>query len=117
MHSIKIENLSTCVDGKQNLNNLNFTLPKERYMRSRVQMEVVRVRVKVLAGHPDYEVPGGSAKLRHRVFGLSPDEIARLDFSVFQYPIEVPGVSIANFIRAALQSKLEKGENFKAVEY
>ena len=74
---------------------------------------------KVLAGHPDYEVIGGSAKLDDtELLGLSPDEIARLGlFLAFQYPIEVPGVSIANFIRAALQARLEKGENFKAVEY
>jgi Fe-S cluster assembly ATP-binding protein len=35
----------------------------------------------------------------------------------FQYPIEIPGVSIANFIRAALSSRLPKGEDIDAVAY
>ena len=120
MHSIKIENLSTCVDGKQILNNLNFTLPKgEVHAIMGPNGSGKSTLSKVLAGHPDYEVIGGSAKLDDtELLGLSPDEIARLGlFLAFQYPIEVPGVSIANFIRAALQSRLEKGENFKAVEY
>ena len=120
MHSIKIENLSTCVDGKQILNNLNFTLPKgEVHAIMGPNGSGKSTLSKVLAGHPDYEVIGGSAKLDDtELIGLSPDEIARLGlFLAFQYPIEVPGVSIANFIRAALQSRLEKGENFKAVEY
>ena len=52
------------------------------------------------------------------LLGLTPDEISRLGlFLAFQYPIEVPGVSIANFIRAALQSRLPEGHNFKAVEF
>ena len=120
MHSIKIENLSTCVDGKQILNNLNFTLPKgEVHAIMGPNGSGKSTLSKVLAGHPDYEVIGGSAKLDDtELLGLSPDEIARLGlFLAFQYPIEVPGVSIANFIRAALQSRLENGENFKAVEY
>ena len=120
MHSIKIENLSTCVDGKQILNNLNFTLPKgEVHAIMGPNGSGKSTLSKVLAGHPDYEVIGGSAKLDDtELLGLSPDEIARLGlFLAFQYPIEVPGVSIANFIRAALQARLEKGENFKAVEY
>jgi Fe-S cluster assembly ATP-binding protein len=74
---------------------------------------------KVLAGHPDYEITGGNALMDNtELLGLGPDEIARLGlFLAFQYPIEVPGVSIANFIRAALQSRLPEGENVKAVEY
>jgi Fe-S cluster assembly ATP-binding protein len=38
-------------------------------------------------------------------------------FLAFQYPVEVPGVSIANFIRAAIQSRLPEGESIKAVEF
>ena len=120
MHSIKIENLSTCIDGKQILNNLNFTLPKgEVHAIMGPNGSGKSTLSKVLAGHPDYEVIGGSAKLDDtELLDSHQMEIARLGlFLAFQYPIEVPGVSIANFIRAALQSRLEKGENFKAVEY
>lgn len=50
--------------------------------------------------------------------GLEPDQISRLGlFLAFQYPVEVPGVSIANFIRAALNSRMPDDEDFKAVDY
>jgi Fe-S cluster assembly ATP-binding protein len=49
---------------------------------------------------------------------LEPDEIAHLGlFLAFQYPLEIPGVSIANFIRAALQARLPGGETLDAVGY
>jgi Fe-S cluster assembly ATP-binding protein len=61
----------------------------------------------------------GSARMDDdEILGLNPDEVARLGlFLAFQYPVEVPGVSIANFIRAAIQSRLPEGENIKAVEF
>jgi len=120
MQSIQIENLSAKVDGKNILNNLNFSLPKgEVHAIMGPNGSGKSTLSKVLAGHPDYEVIGGSAKMDElELIGLSPDEIARLGlFLAFQYPIEVPGVSIANFIRAALQARIEEGENFKAVDY
>jgi Fe-S cluster assembly ATP-binding protein len=120
MQSIQIENLSAKVDGKIILNNLNFSLPKgEVHAIMGPNGSGKSTLSKVLAGHPDYEVIGGSAKMDElELIGLSPDEIARLGlFLAFQYPIEVPGVSIANFIRAALQARMEEGENFKAVDY
>ncbi len=49
---------------------------------------------------------------------MEPDEISRLGlFLAFQYPLEVPGVSIANFIRAALQGRLTGNETVDAVGY
>ena len=120
MQSIHIQNLSAKVDGKNILNNLNFSLPKgEVHAIIGPNGSGNSTLSKVLAGHPDYEITGGSAKMDElELIGLSPDEIARLGlFLAFQYPIEVPGVSIANFIRAALQARMEEGENFKAVDY
>ena len=74
---------------------------------------------KVLSGHPDYEVTGGSVSLDdEEILGLEPDEISRLGlFLAFQYPMEVPGVSIANFIRAARNARLADGEKVKAVDF
>ena len=49
---------------------------------------------------------------------MKPDAISRLGlFLAFQYPLEVPGVSIANFIRAALQGRLADNETIDAVGY
>ena len=74
---------------------------------------------KVLAGHPEYQPSEGSALLDgEEILGLEPDQISRLGlFLAFQYPVEVPGVSIANFIRAALNSRMSDDEDFKAVDY
>ncbi|HEX5542738.1 MAG TPA: Fe-S cluster assembly ATPase SufC [Micromonospora sp.] len=56
-----------------------------------------------VAGHPRYEVTGGSVTLDGEdVLALSVDERARAGlFLAMQYPVEVPGVSVANFLRSA----------------
>jgi Fe-S cluster assembly ATP-binding protein len=65
---------------------------------------------KVLAGHPGYEVTGGQVTFRGEdLLEQEPDERARGGvFLAFQYPVEIPGVSIANFLRTAVQAR--KGE-------
>lgn len=74
---------------------------------------------KVLCGHPDYEVTGGTAELDGQdLFSMSVDERSRAGlFLAFQYPVEVPGVTNANFLRAALQARLPQGETVDAVAF
>ena len=62
---------------------------------------------KVLAGHPGYEVTGGTVRFRGSdLLDMAPDERARAGvFLAFQYPVEIPGVSIANFLRTAVQAR------------
>jgi Fe-S cluster assembly ATP-binding protein len=59
-----------------------------------------------LAGHPRYKITSGSATFKgHDVFSLTPDERARLGmFLAMQYPVEVPGVSVTNFLRTAVNA-------------
>jgi Fe-S cluster assembly ATP-binding protein len=61
---------------------------------------------KVLMGHPGYEVTGGSVSFQGEdILELEPDERSQAGvFLAFQYPVEIPGVSIANFLRAAVQA-------------
>ena len=56
-----------------------------------------------VAGHPKYEITGGSVTLDGQdVLAMSVDERARAGmFLAMQYPVEVPGVSVANFLRTA----------------
>ena len=56
-----------------------------------------------IAGHPKYEITGGSVTLDgDDVLAMSVDERARAGlFLAMQYPVEVPGVSVANFLRTA----------------
>ena len=74
---------------------------------------------KVLAGHSGYPVSEGSATLDGiDLFKLTPDERSRAGlFLAFQYPMDIPGVTIANFIRAARAARLPQGEEIDAVAY
>jgi Fe-S cluster assembly ATP-binding protein len=74
---------------------------------------------KVLAGHPDYLVTSGSVLMDGiNVLELEADERARRGlFMAFQYPSEIPGVTIANFLRAAVQARLPEGEELEATDY
>jgi len=62
-----------------------------------------------LMGHPAYVVTGGEVTWQGRdVLALSPDKRARLGlFLAFQYPTAIPGLSVASFIRSALNAKLQ----------
>jgi len=57
----------------------------------------------VLAGHPGYEITGGSVTYRgQNLFEMEPEERAQAGvFLAFQYPVEIPGVSNAYFLRSA----------------
>jgi Fe-S cluster assembly ATP-binding protein len=74
---------------------------------------------KAIAGHPDYTITQGDVLLDGRsLLAMEPDERARAGlFLAFQYPSEVPGVSIANFIRAALQARLGESAELDATGY
>jgi Fe-S cluster assembly ATP-binding protein len=74
---------------------------------------------KAIAGHPDYTVTGGDILLDGKsILQMEPDERARAGlFLAFQYPSEIPGVSIANFLRAAVQSHMGEGEELDATAY
>jgi len=74
---------------------------------------------KAIAGHPDYTITQGDVLLDgHSLLAMEPDERARAGlFLAFQYPSEIPGVSIANFIRAALQARLGESAELDATGY
>lgn len=80
---------------------------------------------KVLAGHPDYAVTGGSVAFEINfkatdLLTLSPDERAREGiFLAYQYPVEVPGVNNAEFLRAAFNASCrhQGGEEMDALDF
>jgi Fe-S cluster assembly ATP-binding protein len=74
---------------------------------------------KAIAGHPDYTITGGDVLLGGQsVLAMQPDERARSGlFLAFQYPSEIPGVSNANFLRAAVQARMAEGEELDASGY
>ena len=74
---------------------------------------------KAIAGHPDYTITQGDVLLDGRsLLAMEPDERARAGlFLAFQYPSEIPGVSIANFVRAALQARMGESAELDATGY
>ncbi|CAM2960626.1 Fe-S cluster assembly ATPase SufC [Rariglobus hedericola] len=74
---------------------------------------------KAIAGHPDYQITSGDVLLDGKsILEMEPDERARAGlFLAFQYPSEIPGVSIANFLRAAVQARMAEGEELDATGY
>ncbi|MDA9962780.1 Fe-S cluster assembly ATPase SufC [Opitutales bacterium] len=120
MNYLEIKDLRAQIEDKEILRGLNLTIPKgEVHAIMGPNGSGKSTLSKVLAGHEDYEVTSGSAILDgEEILGMKPDAISRLGlFLAFQYPLEVPGVSIANFIRAALQGRLAENETIDAVGY
>ena len=76
---------------------------------------------RVLAGHPGYEVTGGSVTYKGEdLLALAADERARKGvFMAFQYPVEIPGVNNAYFLKAALNAtRKEQGlEELDAIDF
>ncbi len=118
--SLLIENLHANVDGTEILKGLSLEIPKgEVHAIMGPNGSGKSTLSKVLAGHDDYEVTAGSATMDGEdLFELEVDERSRAGlFLAFQYPAEVPGVSNANFLRAARQARLPKGEEIDAVKF
>ena len=97
--SLKIDNLHASVDGHEILKGLTLEVPKGE--------------VHAIMG------PNGSVTLDGTdLLALEIDERSRAGFFLaFQYPHEIPGVSNANFLRAARQARLPKGEEIDAVAF
>ncbi|MDA7877866.1 Fe-S cluster assembly ATPase SufC, partial [Akkermansiaceae bacterium] len=118
--SLTIENLQASVDGTPILKGLNLEIPAgEVHAVMGPNGSGKSTLSKVIAGHDDYEVTGGRVLLDGvDIAELEVDERSRAGiFLAFQYPAEVPGVSNANFLRAALQARMPDGEEIDAVAF
>ena len=73
----------------------------------------------VLAGHPGYEVTEGSVIFNgEEILEMEADERSKAGiFLAFQYPVEIPGVSIANFLRTAVQAHMKEGEELDLFDF
>jgi Fe-S cluster assembly ATP-binding protein len=108
---LKIEDLQVEIDGQEIVKGLNLEVGKgEIHAIMGPNGSGKSTLANVLMGHPRYEVTGGSVTFQGEdIFELEPDERAKLGmFLAFQYPSEVPGVSVANFLRTAVNSVREE---------
>jgi len=105
---LEIKNLHAKIEGREILKGIDLTVNAgEIHAIMGPNGSGKSTLAKVLAGHPDYEVTEGEVIYRGRnLLELAPDERAREGvFLAFQYPIEIPGVSNANFLRMAYNEK------------
>src|SRR5580765_949866 len=105
---LEIRNLHAAIDGKEIIHGINLTIKKgEVHAIMGPNGSGKSTLAKVLAGHPDYVVTAGEVIYEGKnLLELAPDERAREGvFMAFQYPIEVPGVSNAQFLRLAYNEK------------
>lgn len=110
MRTLKITNLHASVEGKEILKGINLSISEG---------EVVAILgpnghgkstlLNVIMGHPKYQVTEGSVTYNDvDILSLSTDERAKLGiFLGFQNPVEIPGVSNSDFLRAAVNSRNE----------
>jgi Fe-S cluster assembly ATP-binding protein len=120
MSSISVQNLHASINGREIIRGLDIEFGQgEVHAVMGPNGSGKSTLAKVMAGHPDYEVTGGDILLNgESILGLEPDERSRRGlFRAFQYPIEIPGVSNANFLRAALQARLPQGEELDATDF
>ncbi|MGB0744167.1 MAG: Fe-S cluster assembly ATPase SufC [Opitutales bacterium] len=120
MNTLEVQNLKVSIDGQAILKDFSLTIPKgEVHALMGPNGTGKSTLAKVMAGHEDYEVESGDILLDgESILGKEADEISHAGlFLAFQYPLEIPGVSIANFIRAARAARLPEGEEVNAVEF
>ena len=120
MSTLEIKDLHASINGTEILNGLSLSVPKgEVHAIMGPNGSGKSTLAKVMAGHQDYEVGSGDVLLDgESLLGMEVDERSRAGlFLAFQYPAEIPGVSNANFLRAARQARLPDGEEIDAVAF
>jgi len=115
---LRIEDLYVAVDGKQIVNGLSLAVPAgEVHAIMGPNGSGKSTLANALMGHPRYQISAGHIYLKgEEIAGLSPDERARKGlFLAMQYPTAIPGVTMVNFLRAAL--KAVRGQDVPVREF
>ena len=120
MKGLEIRNLVVKIASRTVIDGLNLEIPAGQVHAIMGPNGTGKSSLsKAIAGHPDYKIASGEVLLDgESIVGKSVDEIARMGFFLsFQYPVDVPGVSIANFIRACLNARQSGGKTVNPIAY
>ncbi len=115
---LEIDALRASVAGKEILTGLNLTIrPGEVHAIMGPNGSGKSTLANTLMGNPRYAVTGGEVRfLGQTLDGMAPDERARRGlFLAFQYPVAVPGVTVVNFLRQAVNAV--RGEEIPVREF
>jgi len=118
MADLEIRDLKVEADGTEILRGVNLDLDKGQTIALMGPNGSGKSTLAyAIAGHPAYEVTGGTMTFKGSELNeLTPDERARLGvFLAMQYPVEVPGVSLTNFLRTAVNAV--RGEDVPVREF
>lgn len=119
MHTLEIKNLHATVEDQEILKGLNLTIKSgEIHAIMGPNGSGKSTLCKVLMGHPSYEVTDGEVLLDGQdILEMEANERANLGlFLAFQQPLEIPGVSLGNFLRIANNANIKaRDENAKEV--
>jgi len=113
MSELNIRNLHVTIDGREILKGVDLLIRQgEVHALMGPNGTGKSTLAYSLMGHPNYVVTEGEVWFKgHNILELSPDERSHLGlFLAFQYPVAIPGVSVANFLRAAINAR-RKTEN------
>ena len=113
MSQLEIKNLHVSIEGKEILKGLDLTIEQGKVHAIMGPNGTGKSTLAyTLMGHPSYEVTDGEVFFKDQnILELSPDERSRLGvFLAFQYPVAIPGVTVANFLRTALNAR-RRAEN------
>lgn len=119
-YQLEIRNLHATVGDKEILKGINLVVPRgELHAIMGPNGNGKSTLAKVIVGDPEYTVTEGEVLVDgQNILEMEPDERARLGvFLAFQYPVEIPGVTIANFLRLAMQARKEEGEEVSFTEF
>ncbi len=107
MSSLIIKKLNVSIENQKILNDLSLEIPQgEVHAIMGPNATGKSTLAYTLMGHPRYQVESGSVRLNGtNLLELSPEERSRLGiFLAFQYPVSIPGVTVANFLRTAMNA-------------
>lgn len=110
MSELEIKNLHVSIDGSEILKGVNLTVKQgEVHALMGPNGTGKSTLAYTMMGHPSYEVTEGEIWFKgQNIVELEPDERAHLGlFLAFQYPIAIPGVTVANFLRTAINAQMK----------
>ena len=119
-NQLEIRNLHAEINGEPILRGIDLVVPTgEVHALMGPNGSGKSTLAKVIAGDPAYEVTEGDILVDgENVMEMEPDERARAGlYLAFQYPVEVPGVSIANFLRLAVNARRDDDDEIGVMEF